>query len=135
MGLVPPPAKKLPLRLTSAGAPWAGAQKYGLGSGGALSQLGLTVVAPWFTGLSTTALTAESKDNPSMPDALDGLNSACHADVTTSLPAGRFPDSFRRSLLIVKFALTILSTAVTSSSSGLASFGPFTHTRHASLLR
>src|ERR1035438_6017015 len=135
MGFVPPPAKKLPFRLTSAGAPWAGAQKYGLGAGGVLSQLGFALAAPWAGGVSTTALTVESKDKPSMPDALDGLKSACHAEVTTSLPAGISPDSVKRSLLIVKLALKIFSTAVTSNSSGFAAFGLFTQTRHSSLDR
>src|ERR1700733_12343734 len=130
MGFVPPLAKKLPLRLTSAGPPGAGAQKYGVGAGGVLSQLGFAAVVP---GVLITALTTESKDKPSIPDTLDGLNNACQADVPTSLPVGRFPANLSRSLLIVKFALTIFSTAVTSSSSGFALFGLLTQTRQAFL--
>src|SRR5580692_2134931 len=118
MGFVPPPARKLPLRLTSAGAPAAGAQKYGVGAGGVLSQLGFAAVAAWLAGVWMTALTTESKDKPSSPEALEGLNSACQAEVTTSLPAGRFPDNVNRSLLIVNLELTIFSTDVTSNSTG-----------------
>ena len=83
--------------LTSAGAPAAGAQKYGVGAGGVLLQLDFAAVDVWRAGVVRTALTTESKANPSSPDALEGLNNACQAEVTTSLPVGRLPDSFRRS--------------------------------------
>ena len=90
---MPPPAKKLPVKLMSGRLPWLGAQKNGVGAGGVLSQLGFAALAFWVTSGSSVALTTESNETPSSPVIRGGLSNACHAENNASFPAGTFPDN------------------------------------------